>query len=86
MEPYFHVRLPSGEQLLHRMATNPRRHPLHFGREVCASLLGRPQRADWKVCMPDPASAGGGTVADCEARICEAFKSRFAAYDPAGES
>merc|ERR1740124_1976412 len=37
-EPFFRVELPSGEHLLHRMATNTRKHPLQFGREVGACV------------------------------------------------
>ena len=71
-EAFFAVTLPSGERLLHRMATNPRKHPLHFGREVLATLLGAPQRADWKNCLrrsspsraPTPATTLEGGLAD----------------------
>ena len=83
VEPYFRVELPSGEQLLHRLATNERRHPLQFGREVIANILGTPQLADWKLCLPKPAPARPGTVEELEAQATEEFKGAFAAFDPA---
>ena len=39
-EPFFSATLPNGETLLHKMRTNPRKHPLQFGREAVATLLG----------------------------------------------
>ena len=29
------------------------RHPMQFGRQVVAKLLGAPERADWKECRVD---------------------------------
>ena len=52
VEPFLRIELPNGEQLLHRMSTNPRKHPLQYVREAFASLLGSPKRADWKVGVP----------------------------------
>ena len=80
-EPFFRVELPSGEQLLHMLASCPRKHPLQFGREVVAAMLGAPHRADWKVCMPP---AGGSSVETVEAQATDAFKQLFAPHDPAG--
>ena len=83
VEPFFRVELPSGEQLLHRLATNERRHPLQFGREVIANILGTPQLADWKLCLPKTTPARPGTVEELEAQATEDFKNAFAAFDPA---
>lgn len=47
--------------------------PLHFGREVCAMLLGRPDKVHWKACeMPESA----------ERELCAKFKELFAPFDP----
>ena len=64
------------------MATNQRKHPLQFGREVVAGLLGMPSRADWKVCMPR--GAAGAAVQQLETQATEEFKAAFAPFDPAG--
>ena len=80
-EAFFAVTLPSGERLLHRMATNPRKHPLHFGREVLATLLGAPQRADWKNCLPK-LTVGGADLATLEGGLADALKQKFGPYDP----
>lgn len=64
-EPFFSVTLPSGETLLHRMATSARRHPLQFGREVVAGILGNARRADWKLCLPQPAPGEQASTQEC---------------------
>jgi hypothetical protein len=81
-EPFFAATLPSGEILLHKHATNPRRHPLQFGREVVAGILGNPSRADWKLCLPKPAPGERASTAELEARGANDFKEAFARYDP----
>ena len=75
------VELPSGERLLHLLASNHRKHPLQFGRESIAALIKAPRRADWKLCMPK-AVAGGATVAEQEGQLAEGFKAIFASFDP----
>lgn len=80
-EAFFAAELPSGEKLLHRLARNPRRHPLQFGREVVASLIGAPERADWKLCMPRPIP-GGGTQAELEEELASTFKDIFREFEP----
>lgn len=82
-EPFFCVELADGVKLLHRMASNPRKHPLHFGREVVAALIGSPQRADWKTCVPKPPPGGKLTTQELEAQLCQGFKAVFEPYDPA---
>jgi diadenosine tetraphosphate (Ap4A) HIT family hydrolase len=81
-EPFFAATLPSGEILLHRMRRNPRRHPLQFGREVVAAMLGNPRRADWKNCLPQPAPGERASTQELEARGAEEFKHAFAAHEP----
>ena len=85
-EPFFSAQLPSGETLLHRLSSgrSGRRHPLQFGREAVATLLGNPARADWKVCLPHPAPGEKASIQQLEARMAEDFKAAFAAYDPVG--
>lgn len=51
-EPFFRVELPDGSQLLHRMTTNPRKHPLQFGRQVASAALPRLNQ------MPPPDGIG----------------------------
>jgi len=80
-EPFLHVELPSGERLLHRLRSNEKKHPLQFGREVLARLLGQPRRADWKVCLPALAP-GGPTIDEAEQQTTDAFKADFAPFDP----
>ena len=81
-EPFFRVELPSGEHLLHRMSTNSRKHPLQFGREVVANILGKPELKDWKKCLPTPTPARPGTVEQLEGLVTEDFKALFAPFDP----
>jgi len=81
VEPFLRIELPTGEQLLHRMSTNPRKHPLQYAREAFATLLGNPRRADWKVCMP-VTRPGGPPLVELEGEVTEALKAVFGAYDP----
>lgn len=69
---YFRALLPDGSSLVHPIA-HGERHPLSFGRDALASLAGAPERADWKACAVP--------VAEERARA-EAFKERFARFDP----
>lgn len=81
-EPFFAATLPSGEVLLHRIRSNPRKHPLQFGREVVANMLGNPRRADWKMCLPQPAPGERISTEQLEARGADEFKQAFAPFDP----
>jgi len=66
------------------MSTSIKRHPMMFARQALARAFGLAERADWKVCMPDPRAAGneGKTVAALEAAEAEELKSKFAKFDP----
>eukprot|EP00316_Scyphosphaera_apsteinii_P000966 CAMPEP_0119317038 /NCGR_PEP_ID=MMETSP1333-20130426/41708_1 /TAXON_ID=418940 /ORGANISM="Scyphosphaera apsteinii, Strain RCC1455" /LENGTH=536 /DNA_ID=CAMNT_0007322853 /DNA_START=17 /DNA_END=1627 /DNA_ORIENTATION=+ len=79
-EPFLYFELPSGEGLLHRHASNPRKHPLQFAREAVATVLGTPRKADWKICMPCPVP--GATVAEQEQMMADELKAAFASFDP----
>jgi len=81
-EPFFRVELPSGEHLLHRMANNSRKHPLQFGREVVANILGKPELKDWKRCLPKSTAERQGTEEQLEALMANEFKAAFAPFDP----
>ena len=81
-EPFFRVELPSGEHLLHRMANNSRKHPLQFGREVVANILGKPELKDWKKCLPKPTAERQGTEEQLEGLVTNDFKAVFAPFDP----
>ena len=82
VEPFFRVELPSGEHLLHRMANNSRKHPLQFGREVVANILGTPELKDWKRCLPKSTAERQGTEEQLEALMANEFKAAFAPFDP----
>lgn len=69
---YFCAILPDGSRLVHPIAYGER-HPLSFGREVLANLMGTPERADWKVCTK-------GSPQE-ESDNAEKFKSNFKSYD-----
>ena len=72
--------------LLHRLRANPRKHPLQFGREACARLLGNPRLADWKNCLPVPAPGERASTQELEQRMADDFKAAFAAFDPTSDA
>jgi len=68
---YFVALLPDGSRLVHQIQYGER-HPLTFGREVLAQLVGQPERAEWKTCAVGEEE---------EVARCEAFKAAFSKYD-----
>jgi hypothetical protein len=78
-----HAPTPSARRLC--CVRSPRRHPLHFGREAIARLLGNPRLADWKTCLPCPAPGERASTEELEKRMADDFREAFAAYDPAAE-
>jgi hypothetical protein len=64
------VTLPNNNVLLHLI--KGKGHPVDFMRKVCASMLGKPERADWKACAMDSEAMEG---------CVEAFKALFKPYD-----
>jgi len=68
--PYFHVTLPDGSQLLH--CIEGRNFPIQFGREVMCSILGTPDRIEWKACAVDD---------DAEKEATGVFRKAFKPYD-----
>jgi len=64
-----------------RLAANQKRHPLQFGREVVATVLGAPELSDWKLCMPK-AIPGGPTVPQLEEEMANNFKAVFKEFEP----
>lgn len=68
---YFCAILPDGSRLVHPIAYGER-HPLSFGRDVLAELIGTPERADWKLCKVSQEE---------ELDNAEKFKSNFKPYD-----
>lgn len=68
---YFCAILPDGSRLVHPISYGER-HPLSFGREVLADLMGTPERADWKMCKMSPQE---------EVNNAEQFKLNFKSYD-----
>jgi diadenosine tetraphosphate (Ap4A) HIT family hydrolase len=69
---YFVALLPDGSRLVHPIAYGER-HPLDYGREVLARMVGAPERADWKACKC-------ASEAD-ESSLTEQFKAVFKPYD-----
>nr|CAB3234912.1 CWF19-like protein 1 [Phallusia mammillata] len=69
--PFFHVELPDGSRLLHRIQ---RYFPLQFGREaLCSSsILNMRDRVDWRSCM---------TSRDQETDAAKRFRSFFEKHD-----
>ncbi|KAF9077200.1 CwfJ C-terminus 1-domain-containing protein-like protein [Rhodocollybia butyracea] len=69
---YFRVDLPDGRKMVHLMKPNVP-FSIQFGRQVLVSLLGTPERLDWKACMlseeEDKADA-------------QSFKTAFAPFVP----
>ncbi|KAH7107608.1 CwfJ C-terminus 1-domain-containing protein-like protein [Auriculariales sp. MPI-PUGE-AT-0066] len=70
-ENYFRVDLPDGKFMLHRLR---QAFNLQFPRAVIATLLGRPERVDWRACAQTD---------DQERADAQAFKKAFAQFDPA---
>ena len=68
--PYFYVTLPDGSQLLHFISGKG--FPIQFGREVLCSILGTPERIEWKACAVDDAAEKAAT---------KAFRAAFKPYD-----
>ncbi|KAI8338789.1 CwfJ C-terminus 1-domain-containing protein-like protein [Choanephora cucurbitarum] len=69
--PYFKLDLPNGKSLVH--VIQPReRFNLQFGRLVAATVLGSPEREDWKTC---------GQTEEEERENANRFKEAFKPYD-----
>lgn len=68
---YFVALLPDGCRLVHQIQYGER-HPLTFGREALAQLVGQPERAEWKLCAVSE---------EKEVARCEGFKTAFSKYD-----
>ncbi|KAI0372979.1 nuclear protein [Pilatotrama ljubarskyi] len=69
---YFRVDLPDGRKMVHLI----REHgpfSIQFGRQVLVSVLGMPDRYDWKACTQSE---------EDDKEDAQAFKSAFAAFDP----
>ncbi|KAK9851345.1 hypothetical protein WJX84_006139 [Apatococcus fuscideae] len=68
---FFSISLPDGSRLLHSIPRSEK-HPISFGREVLAQLVGEPGRADWKKCQLDATE---------EQRRTHSFKKSFKKFD-----
>lgn len=68
---YFIAFLPDGSKLVHPILYGER-HPLNYGREVLAELVGAPQKSDWKACSMS---------SEEEKKKVESFKKVFAPFD-----
>lgn len=66
--PYFRMELPNGQSLVHLLRPKERFN-LQFGRLVIASVLGSPEREDWKACSQTEEEEKA-----CAAQFKEAFK------------
>eukprot|EP00250_Pteridium_aquilinum_P012486 c20756_g3_i1 orf=573-2408(-) len=68
---YFFVELPEGTILVHVLDSRDS-IPVQFGREVCARVLGVPERSDWRACKLSK---------DEERAMAEKFKEDFKAFE-----
>ncbi|CAL1705644.1 unnamed protein product [Somion occarium] len=69
---YFRVDLPDGRRLVHWMRDGVP-FSVQFGRHVLVSLLGMPERFDWKECVQSEEE---------DKADAESFKAAFAKFDP----
>ncbi|KZV96189.1 nuclear protein [Exidia glandulosa HHB12029] len=72
-ENYFRVDLPDGRMMLHLLRQGSAPFNLQFGRGVLATLLGWPERVDWKACSQ---------TEEEERADAQAFKKAFTSFDP----
>ena len=72
LDQYVWFEVPAHSSLLLHKVPPRQRHPLNFCREAVATLLGMPERADWKDCA---------LTVDEETQMAGAFKKIFAPYD-----
>ncbi|TFK76363.1 nuclear protein [Pluteus cervinus] len=70
---YFKVDLPDGKKMIHLMK-NHVPFSVNFGRQVLVTLLGTPDRFDWKACALDD---------EAESHDAQTFKAAFEPFDPA---
>jgi len=68
------VTLPNGKRLVHPILQGER-HPMGYARDAVAALVGQPEKADWRNCKMDSVEE--------ETAAVDAFKARFAKFDPA---
>ncbi|XP_077210605.1 cwfJ-like family protein / zinc finger (CCCH-type) family protein isoform X1 [Tasmannia lanceolata] len=69
---FFYAELPEGT-ILSYSVEDKEKFPVQFGREVLASLLNVPDRADWRNCKLSK---------EDETQMAEHFKKRFEEFDP----
>ena len=50
---------------------------MSLGNEICANIIGQPERGNWKNCVLDDES---------EAKLTEVFIKKFGTYDPMREA
>ena len=68
---YFVADMPDGTQLVHDASNS--RHPMQFGRTAACSLLGVPEKADWKNCPT--------LTVDEETALAGSFRTAFEPFD-----
>ncbi len=76
-EEYFYLELPLSETTTKRRFvyvknSKDKNFPMHFGLEVAANIIDRPERANWKNCMQSEQE---------ETMIAENFRKAFESYD-----
>lgn len=72
-ENFFRVDLPDGRMMVHLLRQGSAPFNLQFGRGVLATLLGWPERVDWKACAQ---------TEEEERADAQAFKKALAPLDP----
>jgi hypothetical protein len=53
------------------------RHPMNFGREILATLVGAPERADWRKCMAANSAE--------EEQVAKTFRDFFLPFSPTAQ-
>ncbi|KAF8163426.1 nuclear protein [Crassisporium funariophilum] len=69
---YFKVELPGGRKMVHLLKDNVP-FSIQFGRQVLVTLLGTPDRLDWRACMLSEEE---------DKDDAQAFKTAFASFNP----
>lgn len=69
---YFRVELPDGRRMVHWLRDGVP-FGVQFGRQVVTSLLGMPERFDWKECEQEE---------EDDRKDVKTFKEAFAVFDP----
>ena len=84
-QEFFYISIPvlddGKKEVIHRrfvyLHEEKSRFQMSLGNEICANIIGQPERGNWKNCVLDDES---------EAKLTEAFIKKFGTYDPMREA